>query len=311
MEAARTLFRSELDRFPTSLTPEVVDGERLSAALVDSLESAVTHLGERSASPAVLGRTQRLLRGLDQNAGFEDWETIAASIGTLDLFLCRVAPGAVDQRRAARYLAERLIGFASKNAARSLAARALLDTSATEPTLASVVLESMKERIKSVVGHDNVAVDLELRFSQALELPDASARTRLRNETLQEWRRLRRELESGRPGLIELVREESPERSHGPEIFVVHGFDATQESEPLLFAWTARSGGKELVLRCDFRDEMIAVSGVDGGGEVRGFHYLTHARQRPPLRLWPQFLRTLLLGGLLWKLRRARVLRPV
>ncbi|WP_305042079.1 hypothetical protein [Geoalkalibacter sp.] len=226
----------------------------------------------------------------------DGWQTTAAALGAVDLFLARCSP----PRAAAfpawpEFLRERLLADLVASSARLVQWRAILYGVPEQWLPEDLVRRSLHQKLAC----DERFVFLDLHVM--LRLPTPGGKAWLGAASRREWCKIHERLAAGRPCLVELIREQSCPDLCRRETIVVYAAEPGGDDRCVLHAYHPRWGAKEFCLDVDFAAEGLHLrEDVANPEKLRGFFMLDCRAQQPPLGWKGRLLRSVGIAQLQW-----------
>lgn len=313
-----TLFRPQLDNYFPINTWKLYRSEMTSIrSLLSQCRSLVikelqNEFSESIELEDVLDQLKRWIRMTSDDC----LPQVAISIVVLDYFLTRsVIPNPFGERER-DYLLKRLKATLQKNMARSLAWKIVMDLIPGTHHISSVLVRQVEDEVMRSGFFENVEVEIDLKIPDGIDLnlPGKGGAGWLRGQTVQEWKKIKSSIDSGKPCLIELIRESSDRNAGEVYIVVAFRYDISAHNITTIEVFDPRNSARKTIISVIFQAEELEFTEMPSLVEsqpIRGMLVWDYRRKLPPIRGWYAWFHRFLVPTFWWRRQRQKAVMQI
>lgn len=313
-----TLFRPQLDGCFSENTFKLYQVEILSIrSLCHHCKNEVAKELQKEFSESI--EHKGLLDELNdwvRSAPYDFLPRVSVSIVVLDYFFTRSVVPDIFGDREREYWLEKLKVTMQKNMVRSLIWKVVLDLIPGSHCIHDLLVRQVENEVNRIGFFNEVQVEIDLKFPMEVN-PNISGKGGagwLRGQTLQEWIKIRSQIDSGKPCLIELIRESTERNAYELSVVVAYRYENTKDHCSTIEVFDPRYPGRTTKIAVNFQSEKLEVTEIPSQSDdlpIRGILVWDYSQKRPPIRGWSAWISRFLIPAFWWKRQRKKAVRRI
>lgn len=238
---------------------------------------------------------------------------VADSIVMLDYFLTRSVVPDICGEREREYWLERLKVTMQKNMARSLTWKVVLDLIPGSHHIHTILARQVEDEVNRLGVFEEVQIEIDLKIPVDVDpnLPGKGGASWLRGQTLHEWKKIKSQIDSGKPCLIELIRESSDRNACELNVVVGYRYENTTDQCATIDVFDSRFPEHTTKISVNFQSEQLEGTAMPSQSDdlpIRGILVWEYSRKLPPIRGWVAWISRFLVPAFWWRRQRKKAM---